>query len=390
MSEEVKVSNSKAKREQRKKDAQKKKSQEARAKVIEYIIGGLVILAIVAGIGAAVVKRANRVVASDDYSAGLDSNGYITAAKAEDILLPDYRNISVSLSEIEYSEEDIQKDIESALNSNKIMNTDSSLTVAEGDEVNIDYVGSIDGVEFEGGTAQGYNLEIGSGAFIPGFEDQIIGANVGSNFDITVTFPEDYSEELAGKDAVFNITVNGINELGEFNDEFVAEYLGEYADTVEGYKQYLKDSHYDENLENWLANYLESNTEMINYDKKYLKTLKSTMRNDDEKSYETMGQIYEQYYGSNPYDSFESYMEMTEDEYAVDVEERAKEAYKNNLLYQAILQTEGANVDATYYDEVKGEGAYETAVANYGVPHTLQSVFKDKVIELVKPMVNVQ
>lgn len=390
MSEEVKVSNSKAKREQRKKDAQKKKSQEARAKVIEYIIGGLVILAIVAGIGAAVVKRANRVVASDDYSAGLDSNGYITAAKAEDILLPDYRNISVSLSEIEYSEEDIQKDIESALNSNKIMNTDSSLTVAEGDEVNIDYVGSIDGVEFEGGTAQGYNLEIGSGAFIPGFEDQIIGASVGSNFDITVTFPEDYSEELAGKDAVFNITVNGINELGEFNDEFVAEYLGEYADTVEGYKQYLKDSHYDENLENWLANYLESNTEMINYDKKYLKTLKSTMRNDDEKSYETMGQIYEQYYGSNPYDSFESYMEMTEDEYAVDVEERAKEAYKNNLLYQAILQTEGANVDATYYDEVKGEGAYETAVANYGVPHTLQSVFKDKVIELVKPMVNVQ
>lgn len=390
MSEEVKVSNSKAKREQRKKDAQKKKSQEARAKVIEYIIGGLVILAIVAGIGAAVVKRANRVVASDDYSAGLDSNGYITAAKAEDILLPDYKNISVSLSEIEYSEEDIQKDIESALNSNKIMNTDSSLTVAEGDEVNIDYVGSIDGVEFEGGTAQGYNLEIGSGAFIPGFEDQIIGASVGSNFDITVTFPEDYSEELAGKDAVFNITVNGINELGEFNDEFVAEYLGEYADTVEGYKQYLKDSHYDENLENWLADYLEANTEMINYDKKYLKTLKSTMRNDDEKSYETMGQIYEQYYGSNPYDSFESYMEMTEDEYAVDVEERAKEAYKNNLLYQAILQTEGANVDATYYDEVKGEGAYETAVANYGAPHTLQSVFKDKAIELVKPMVNVQ
>ena len=390
MSEEVKVSNSKAKREQRKKEAQKKKSQETRAKVIEYIIGGLVIIAIVAIIGAAVVKRANRVVASDDYSAGLDSNGYIAAAKAEDILLPDYRNISVALSEIEYSDEEIENDIESALNANKITNTDTGLTVADGDEVNIDYVGSIDGEEFDGGAAEGYDLEIGSGTFIPGFEEQLIGAAVGSNFDINVTFPEDYSGELAGKDAVFNITVNGINEVGEFNDEFVQEYLGDFADSVEGYKQYLKDSHYDENLESWLADYLEANTEMVNYDKKYLKALKSTMRNDDEKSYETMGQIYEQYYGSNPYDSFESYMDMTEDEYAVDVEDRAKEQYKNNLLYQVILQTEGANVDATYYDEVKGEGAYDNAVTTYGAPYALQSVFKDKVIELVKPMVNVQ
>jgi len=390
MSEEVKVSNSKAKREQRKKEAQKKKSQETRAKVIEYIIGGLVIIAIVAIICAAVVKRANRVVASDDYSAGLDSNGYIAAAKAEDILLPDYRNISVALSEIEYSDEEIENDIESALNANKITNTDTGLTVADGDEVNIDYVGSIDGEEFDGGAAEGYDLEIGSGTFIPGFEEQLIGAAVGSNFDINVTFPEDYSGELAGKDAVFNITVNGINEVGEFNDEFVQEYLGDFADSVEGYKQYLKDSHYDENLESWLADYLEANTEMVNYDKKYLKALKSTMRNDDEKSYETMGQIYEQYYGSNPYDSFESYMDMTEDEYAVDVEDRAKEQYKNNLLYQVILQTEGANVDATYYDEVKGEGAYDNAVTTYGAPYALQSVFKDKVIELVKPMVNVQ
>lgn len=390
MSEEVKVSNSKAKREQRKKEAQKKKSQEARAKVIEYIIGGLVILAIVAIIGTAIVKRANRVVASDDYSAGLDANGYITAAKAEDIFLPDYKNISVSLSEIEYSDEEIAKDIESALNANKITNTDTSLTVADGDEVNIDYVGSVDGVEFDGGTAEGYDLEIGSGTFIPGFEEQLIGASVGSNFDINVTFPEDYNGELAGKDAVFNITVNGINEVGEFTDEFVQEYLGDFADSVEGYKQYLKDSHYDENLENWLTDYLEANTELVNYDKKYLKALKSTMRNDDEKSYETMGQIYEQYYGSNPYDSFESYMEMTEDEYAVDVENRAKEQYKKNFLYQAILQLEGATVDAAYYDEVKGEGSYENAVSNYGAPYALQSVFKDKVIELVKPMVNVQ
>lgn len=390
-SEETKPTNSQAKREQRKKEAEKKKKAEKREKLIGNIIIAVVVLAIVCGIVAAVVKRANKIVAGNDYSACLDENGYIKNASAEDILLPDYKNIIVPLSEVEYSDESVQSDIESVLENSKVLNADESLTVADGDEVNIDYVGTIDGVEFDGGSSQGYDLTIGSGTFIEGFEDQLIGASVGSNFDINVTFPEDYSStDLAGKDAVFNVTINGIEELPEFTDEFVAENLSEYASTTEEYKQYLKDKNYDSNLSTWIQNYLEENTTMNKYDKKYVKNLKSTMKYDDYASYETICQIYESYYGYSYYDSFESYTGMSEEEYDESLDERAKTEYKNNFLYQAICQTENATVNSEYYESVNGEGSFETAVESHGEPYALQSVFKNRATEIVKTMVTVQ
>ena len=91
--------------------------------------------------------------------------------------------------------------------------TDSSLTVEDGDTVNIDYVGSIDGVEFDGGNTQGNgtDLTIGSGRYIDDFEEQLIGAHPGDEVEVTVTFPDDYgNDELNGKEAVFDVTVNGI------------------------------------------------------------------------------------------------------------------------------------------------------------------------------------
>lgn len=89
---------------------------------------------------------------------------------------------------------------------------DTSYSVKDGDIVNIDYVGSIDGVEFEGGTAQSAKLEIGSGTFIDDFEEQLIGAHPGETVDVNVTFPSNYQKapELAGKDALFKVTINGV------------------------------------------------------------------------------------------------------------------------------------------------------------------------------------
>jgi len=92
--------------------------------------------------------------------------------------------------------------------------TDSTLTVKDGDTVNIDYVGTVDGVEFEGGNTKGAgaDLTIGSGMYIDDFEEQLIGAHPGDTVEVNVTFPENYSEELKGKDAVFKVVINGIYE----------------------------------------------------------------------------------------------------------------------------------------------------------------------------------
>ena len=102
---------------------------------------------------------------------------------------------------------------ESDTSGTSTLSTDTSLTVEDGDTVNIDYVGSIDGVEFDGGSTngQGTDLTIGSGLYIDDFEEQLIGAHPGDEVEVTVTFPEDYgNEELNGKEAVFDVTVNGI------------------------------------------------------------------------------------------------------------------------------------------------------------------------------------
>lgn len=106
-------------------------------------------------------------------------------------------------------------DSDSANSSTDTYSTDTSLTVEDGDTVNIDYVGSIDGVEFDGGNTNGAgtDLTIGSGLYIDDFEEQLIGAHPGDTVEVNVTFPEDYgNEELNGKDAVFEVVINGIYE----------------------------------------------------------------------------------------------------------------------------------------------------------------------------------
>ena len=137
-------------------------------------------------------------------------------------------------------------------------------TVQVGDTVNIDYVGTKDGEAFEGGTAEGYDLEIGSGSFIPGFEEGLVGKEIGSTVDLNLTFPEDYGvEDLNGADVVFTVTLNYVVELPEITDE-IAEKLseGEYK-TVDEYRESIRaelqtnyDDEYKETVSNALLNKL--------------------------------------------------------------------------------------------------------------------------------------
>jgi trigger factor len=111
-----------------------------------------------------------------------------------------------------------------------------------GDIVNIDFVGTVDGVKFDGGEAEGFDLTLGSGQFIPGFEDQVVGMNIGEQKDVNVTFPENYqAEALKGKPAVFAVKLNGIQgkELPELNDEFIKDATG--SESVDAYKAKTKE-----------------------------------------------------------------------------------------------------------------------------------------------------
>ena len=159
-----------------------------------------------------------------------------------DVVLGEYKGLTIAKTKvpaIKAAEVDAEIKRVQERNARFIEITDRA--VAEGDEINLDYSGSVDGVKFEGGTAQGQTLVIGSKTFIPGFEEQLVGMNIGEEKDITVTFPTQYhSEELAGKEAVFAVKVNAIKvkELPTVDDEF-AKDVSEFA-TLKEYKADIK------------------------------------------------------------------------------------------------------------------------------------------------------
>lgn len=176
----------------------------------------------------------------EDFNRGQDVVVNIDVQVKPEVKLGNYKGVEIEKVPTEVSDELIDNELEKERHLNaRIINIDDR-AAQEGDKVNIDFEGKVDGVAFEGGTAQDQELELGSGSFIPGFEEEIVGHKVGEVFDINVTFPEDYfTDELKGKEAIFTITLNTISqeELPELDDEFIKD-ISEF-DTIEEFKEDL-------------------------------------------------------------------------------------------------------------------------------------------------------
>ena len=153
--------------------------------------------------------------------------------------LPAYKGVEVAKKNTEVSDAEVTESINNILKSQAKLEEKAEQVIAKGDTANFDFEGSVDGVKFEGGAAKGYEMEIGSGQFIPGFEDQMIGMKKGETKDVKVTFPTPYAaKELEGKEAIFVVTVNGVKTtvLPELTDEFVKTLKRENVNTVEELK----------------------------------------------------------------------------------------------------------------------------------------------------------
>lgn len=172
----------------------------------------------------------------------MDENGLAFHANVvvrPEVKLGQYKGFEIERANTEVSDEEIDHEIKHELDKNARIKTVEDRNAIKGDVVNIDFEGFIDEVPFDGGKGEGYDLELGSGAFIPGFEEQLEDAAIGEERDVKVNFPEEYVEELAGKEAVFKVKVNSISEkeYPEVDDEFakdVSEFetLQEYKDSI--------------------------------------------------------------------------------------------------------------------------------------------------------------
>ncbi len=222
------------------------------------------------------VKEAGIVPVSapfEDKLAEINEDGFTVTLKVyvkPEADVKKYKGISAEKDKVSVKKAEVTEEVNRALEKDAKMVTVEDKPVEKGNTANIDFEGFIDGVAFEGGKGENHDLEIGSGTFIPGFEDQIIGHKTGDEFDVNVTFPEEYgAEELAGKEAVFKVKVNKImkKELPVYDDEFVKD-VSEF-DTVADYEKNLekeikvrKQAAADRKFENDILDALVENTEV--------------------------------------------------------------------------------------------------------------------------------
>ena len=391
--ETTEVSKSKAKREARKKEVAKERRHKRTAQIIGGVLIAAVIIVIAAAIGQNIYLAAIRTTSDSNFSAGLTADGLIDGVNVkEQLTLVDYANIAIPAEEVAATDEEVEADITSTLESHREASTDGTLEIKDGDEVNIDFVGTIDGVEFEGGNSNGagYNLTIGSNFFIDDFEQQLIGHKPGENLTVEATFPEDYQNDatVAGKDASFAVTINSITVTPELTDEFVAENFSEEGlSTVEAYRASVRNRFYEQHLEEYLSNYILDNSTVKSYPSTYLKQLRAVTKYNDEEMMASYNQMFASY-GMSAYENLWDMMgeEVTDElSYEKNLRERAKETAKTAMVYQAIYEDAGLAIDIdamiTRLTEENGEEYVTNIRERYGDGYMAQSEIQDVVMD---------
>lgn len=323
-----------------------------------------------------------------DYSAGITDNGFFENITAlEHVTLSEYKGITISSDIHEISEEAVQTELDNLLSN---YTTEAQITdhaIQDGDTVNIDYVGSVDGVEFEGGSTGGNGtvVTIGVTSYIDDFLEQLIGHTPGESFDIEVTFPEDYGKEsLNGKDAIFAITINYIIEsvTPELNDDFVAQNLSSNYDwnTVDEMMEGIKNDLQTSALEYYIqSNIVESST-ISSLPDKLLQYQKNSLINYYQSSAD--------YYDMELEDFLSTYagyanIEEVLDAYATNLTDSAN----YYLIIQAIAEDANLSVTeddlTTYFTEYVGTDDYSQYEEQYGLPHLMLSVLHQSVLDYI-------
>ena len=266
-----------------------------------------------------------------------------------DVTLGEYKGLGIVKTVDEVTDDDVMADVERARDRASRWVEVEGRAAKLDDQVNIDYAGFLGEEQFEGGTAQGHELVLGSGAFIPGFEDQLVGAEIGADVDVNVTFPEQYhSEELAGKAVVFHVHVNGIREkeMPALDEDFVKE-VSENANTVDEYKAEIR-----EKLEKQAENRAETAYENEVIEKVCENAQVDIPASMIEDQIDAMLRDMEMrmMYQGMKLDDYFKYTGQTREQVREMYKPSAEERVKTQLVINAVMKAEGIEADEAEID----------------------------------------
>jgi len=321
-----------------------------------------------------------------NYSDGIDENGFWANIKASDyVQLAKYTEILIPSDIHSISDEALKNEIDSIL---ALYSTTEQITdraIKDGDTVNIDYTGTIDGVEFEGGSTNGLGTEVTIGVtnYIDDFLEQLIGHTPGESFNVEVTFPEDYGvEELNGKDAVFAVTVNYIVEsvTPSLNDEFVAENLSAYYgwNTVSDMETSIREDMKISSVSNYIRNYLVDNAIIKSLPEKLIKHQEQLLLLYFQSSALSYNMEFNEFL--NNVLGFTDTDELLQ--FYADSNRRNAEF---SLIMQAIAEDANITISnndvAEYFKYYQGTDDYSTYKEIYGMPYIKQVVLNQAVMD---------
>ncbi len=273
--------------------------------------------------------------------------------KLEDcIVLGDYKGLRLTKTVGQVTEEEVDSYIQSQATAEEV--TDENAAVQDGDTVNIDYVGKIDGKEFDGGSAQGSVLVIGSDTFIDGFEDGLIGMKKGETKDLNLTFPDDYGNtDVAGKAVVFTVTLNSISRAPEQDDAWVSSYTDGKYTSMNDYRAYMKESLQEGNDEAADQQLNSDAWEQIEKTCTFLKLPKSYVEEGSEEFEKNVTSQAEQYNAT--LDDFITQNGLTAEEYKTRKEQYGRYTAESRLLLEALMQAEQLTDDSQEYKDALAE-----------------------------------
>lgn len=306
-----------------------------------------------------------QVQASEEPAQDADTVMYLSDFNAADYAtLGEYKGIEVEVKEPEVADEDVDMYIDYMLSAQAEAVPVTDRGVETGDTVNVDFEGKLDGVPFEGGSAQGFDITIGAGGFIDGFEEGIVGMETGETKDLDLAFPDPYTNnpDLAGEPVVFTITVNSISQqvIPELSDELVAQLAIEGCTTVAEYREYV----WDGLMENAQAAYEEEKSSAA----LALVEENSTFQDAPEGMRSRMKEVvvstmtsYAKLYGVTVEDYVAAAFNSTADAYEDIIMEQANLMARRYMLVGAIAEKEGIAITDAKLDEILAEEA-----ENYG------------------------
>ena len=271
------------------------------------------------------------------------------------VTLGEYKGIEYTKTVKEVTDSDVQAELDSFVQRNSEKKEITDRAVEEGDIVNIDFVGTMNGEEFENGTSEGYTLTIGSGSLIDGFEEGLIGHNIGDEVSLDLTFPDPYpnSPDKAGQPVNFKVTINSISveEVPELTDSLVSENTD--YDTIDAYKKSIEEDLKENNeneaqqqAQNDVFNKVLENCSISGYDEEESKKLVDEQFEQFKQtaaSYESYGYTYEQVLSLNGYDSEEALKDG--------IAEYVKNYLEQKMVIQCIADKEGIKVSKDEVDE---------------------------------------